>query len=72
MDPLTIILNFLLGAAKTLLPFLFAEQVGKSRVEKKDLTETVREGKVRNEIENQSADDSRADIVKRLRDLEGQ
>lgn len=62
------ILDFILGAVEKLLPFFLAFKVGKDKVEKDDLKETVRQGEVRNEIESQNAGRSRADIIGSLRD----
>jgi hypothetical protein len=55
----------------SLLPFLFAYKAGENKVEEKNLTKAVEEGKVRNEIEFESDGvTSRDDIVKRLRDID--
>lgn len=65
------ILEAILGGVSKLLPFLLAFFAGKQNVEKKDLEETVKEGKVRNEIEAEANDLDRVAIIKRLRDLQG-
>ena len=58
------------GLAK-LLPFLFVYKAGKDSVEKDNLTKTVEEGKVRNEIEHENDGLDRDAIVNKLRRLEG-
>jgi hypothetical protein len=66
------IINTVLGVLGKVLPFLLAYKAGGDRVEEKSLTAAVKEGKVRNEIERNNDGLDRADIVKRLRELDGQ
>jgi len=53
-----------------LVPLFLAKKSGEDKVEKEVLNKTVEGGKVRNEIEEHSANDSRDDIIAWLRQRE--